>query len=87
MQTSTQTAGQEKARKEQTMAKKKPELTDLTPPQLRCCNSCGSCPAVFKDGATGDLIIVGATEELEGKVGPGETAIRINPALLANVIA
>ncbi len=66
--------------------KKKVSLTNLTPLHQRCGGS-SCCPAVFKDEATGDLIIVGAATELEGKIGHGEGAVRIKQELLANVLA
>ena len=50
----------------------------------------GGCPTVLQDGT--DYVIVGATVSpdepaLSGKVGPGESVVRISAELVRNAIA
>lgn len=71
------------------MTKRTAMLVELTPEVYRCV--IGSCPAVY-EAENGDLIVVGATinsdtiKELEGKVGPGETAVRISRSLVEGAL-
>lgn len=63
-------------------------LTDLTNKKNRC-NFDASCPAVYLDAETGNLIIVGAEvipDGTAGRIGLGEAAVEIDPDLVAKSI-
>ena len=63
-------------------------LTDLTNKQNRC-NFDASCPAVYLDAETGNLIIVGTEvipSGIAGRIGLGEAAVEIDPDLIAKSI-
>jgi hypothetical protein len=65
-------------------------LREITPFHLRC--GLGQCPAVFEDGPD-DLVIIGTVEtgdvadNLAGRVGTDECAIRISRAMFAELAA
>lgn len=63
-------------------------LINLTKKQDRC-EFDGSCPAVYVDAETGNLVIVGAEvipDGIAGKIGYGEAAVEIDPDLVARSI-
>lgn len=63
-------------------------LTDLANKRNRCTFD-ASCPAVYLDAETGNLIIVGTEvipDGIAGKIGLGEAAVEIDPDLVARSI-
>lgn len=56
--------------------------------QLSGCADGSTCPGVWLDPASGDLVVIGGqAPEHAGLAGPGEVGNRISPALVAEALA
>lgn len=75
------------------MPKKEDSLKDITPAEFRCSPGL-SCPAVFRSEAEGEseYVIIGRIADashpaLQGRIGPGEIAIKISAPLVEGAVA
>ena len=62
-------------------------LENVTPHKMAC--GIGQCPAVYVEDDGRHLIIIGKRVEIEdiaSNIGTGEAAIRIDKALLVNIV-